>query len=218
MPASPFSLLAIAFLLVALLLFVAAVRAFRGRWVLGGVGAAGGGVVCLLLAVLAGVLGVSTLGYRALVHEELAAVVTTVPTGPRSFQAFVERPQGADTTFHVAGDQLVVDARILKWHPWANILGLHTHYELDRVGGRYIDIRDERSEPRTVHALGADRPGGLDLFDLARAWTPLLLLVDTEYGSATYVEVRRPARFEIRVSTTGLLVREIDQQRPTPDP
>jgi hypothetical protein len=35
----------------------------------------------------------------------------------------------------------------------------------------------------------------------------LSLLVDAEYGSATFIEVRSPAVFEVRVSTTGLLVR-----------
>jgi hypothetical protein len=37
----------------------------------------------------------------------------------------------------------------------------------------------------------------------------MALLVDAEYGSATYVEVQRPARFQVRVSTTGLLMREV---------
>ncbi|TVP79834.1 MAG: hypothetical protein EA352_00475 [Gemmatimonadales bacterium] len=208
MPAAPFSLLALSLALVAVLFLVASVRAFGGRRWVGSVGSVGAGLLFLSLAALVALLGVSLHGYRALVHEEVAAVVTTVPTGPASFQAFVEFPSGRDTTFHVAGDQLLVDARILKWHPWANFLGLHTHYELDRLGGRYVDIEAERTEPRTVHALGTERPGDLDLFHLARRWTPLAFLVDTEYGSATYVEVRRPAHFEIRVSTTGLLVRE----------
>jgi len=32
-------------------------------------------------------------------------------------------------------------------------------------------------------------------------------LVDAEYGSATFVAAGRPAQFEVRVSTTGLLIR-----------
>jgi hypothetical protein len=35
----------------------------------------------------------------------------------------------------------------------------------------------------------------------------LSLLVDAEYGSATFIDVQSPAVFEVRVSTTGLLVR-----------
>ncbi|HSW29859.1 MAG TPA: hypothetical protein VLH75_10295 [Longimicrobiales bacterium] len=69
-----------------------------------------------------------------------------------------------------------------------------------------MDIGDERSRPRTVHSLKTDKPR--DLFLLAKRYTLLALLVDTECGSATHVDVTRPARFEIRVSTTGPLVRE----------
>jgi hypothetical protein len=208
MPDAPFYLLAAALAATSLVLLALAVRAFRGRRWMGSVGSAGTGALFLSLAALAAVLGVSTQGYRALTLEEVAATVTTMPTGPRAFQAFVQFPGGRDTTFHVTGDQLLVDAHILKWRPLANILGVHTQYELDRLGGRYIDIEDERTAPRTVHSLKNDKP--VDLFHLARRYSLLAALVDTEYGSATYIGVERPARFEIRVSTTGLLVREVD--------
>ena len=57
-----------------------------------------------------------------------------------------------------------------------------------------------------MHSLKAEKPA--DLFELVQRYTLLTLLVDAEYGSATYVEVDQPARFEVTVSTTGLLVRE----------
>ena len=187
---------------------VVAIRAVRGRRWLGSFGSAGTGALFLSLAALAATLGVSTQGYRALTLEEVAATITTVPTGPSAFQAFVEFADGRDTTLHVVGDQLMVDAHILKWRPLANMLGIHTWYELDRLSGRYVDIGDERARPRTVHSLKADKRA--DLFHLAQRYSLLALLVDTEYGSATYVQVTRPARFEVRVSTTGLLAREVE--------
>ena len=186
------------------------VMAFRRRRWIGTLGSAGSGALFLALAALAATLGASTQGYRALTLEEVAATVTTVPTGPGTFQAYVELPEGRDTTFHVTGDQVLVDAHILKWHPVANILGVHTLYELDRLTGRYVEIEDERQRTRTVHSLKADKP--VDLFDLAREYSLLAWLVDAEYGSATYVEVERPARFEVRVSTTGLLIREVEMR------
>lgn len=193
------------------LLFVGlSVRAFKRRRWMGTVGSAGTGALFLSLAALSGTLGVSTQGYRALTREEVAATVTTVPTGPAAFQAFVEFADGRDTTLNVLGDQLLVDAHILKWRPLANVLGVHTWYELDRLSGRYVDIQDERAQLRTVHSLKTEKPR--DLFLLAQRYTLLAFLVDTEYGSATYVEVSRPARFEIRVSTSGLLVREVGSE------
>lgn len=187
-----------------------AVLAFRRRRWIGTLGSAGTGALFLSLAALAATLGASTQGYRALTLEEVAATVTTVPTGPGTFQAYVEFPEGRDTTFHVTGDQVLVDAHILKWHPVANILGVHTLYELDRLTGRYVEIEDERQRTRTVHSLKAAKP--VDLFDLAREYSLLAWLVDAEYGSATYVEVDRPSRFEVRVSTTGLLIREVEMR------
>lgn len=184
-----------------------AVRAFRGRRWMGTAGRSGGGALFLALSALAATLGASTHGYRTLTQEELALTVTTVPTGPHAFQAHVSYPDGRDTTLAVRGDQLLVDAHILKWRYVGNLLGLHTQYELDRLTGRYVDIEDEREMERTVHSLKSAKP--VDLFELAQRYAFLAFLVDAEYGSATYIEVEEPARFEVRVSTTGLLVRPI---------
>jgi hypothetical protein len=199
--------IALGFAAVGLLFLAFAASAWKkGRWV-GAIGRTGGSALFLSLGALSATLGASIQGYRGLTQEEVALTVTTVPTGPRAFQAYLQFPDGRDTTLHVLGDQLLVDAHILKWHYLGNVLGYRTHYELDRLTGRYIDIEAERTMERTVHSLKTEKP--VDLFDLARRHVWLRFLVDTEYGSATYIEVRRPARFEVRVSTTGLLVREV---------
>ena len=184
-----------------------AVRALRRKRWMGTVARAGGGALLLSLSVLGATLGVSTQGYRALTGEEVALTVTTIPTGPRTFQAFVEFADGRDTTLAVQGDQIMIDAHILKWRYFANVLGLDTQYELDRLSGRYVDIESERALPRTFHSLKTDKP--VDMFDLVRRYAFLTRLVDAEYGSATYIEVQEPARFEVSVSTTGLLIREV---------
>lgn len=200
--------LSVGFALLGLVLLGLAVRALRGRRWAGGAGGTGGAALLLSLSALAATLGASTHGYRALTQEEVAMTVTTVPTGPHAFQAYVELPNGRDTTLAVRGDQVLVDAHILKWRYLGNLLGLHTQYELDRLTGRYVDIEDERGLERTVHSLKSDKP--VDLFELVQRYSFLSFLVDAEYGSATYIEVDRPARFEVTVSTTGLLVREIE--------
>lgn len=182
-------------------------RSFKRRKWAGTAGRSGGAALFLSLSALSGTLAVSTQGYRGLTNEEVAMTVTTVPLAPRSFAAHVQFPDGRDTTYTVAGDQLLVDAHILKWHYLANVIGLHTQYELDRLTGRYVNIEDERRLERTVHSLKTDKP--VDLFELVQRYSFLAVLVDAEYGSATYIEVDRPARFEVRVSTTGLLVREV---------
>lgn len=197
----------IVFAAVAVVFLTLAVRAFRRRRWVGTAGRTTVGALFVSLSALAATLSASTQGYRALTSEEVAMTITTVPTAPHAFQAYVEFPDGRDTTLAVRGDQVLVDARILKWKYLANLIGLHTQYELDRLTGRYVDIDDERTEPRTVHSLATEKP--VDLYDLLERYSWLHFLVDAEYGSATYLDVSQPARMQVSVSTTGLLVREI---------
>ena len=46
-------------------------------------------------------------------------------------------------------------------------------------------------------------------FSLARRFRLLRPLVDAEYGSAAFVAATRPVEYEVRVSTTGLLMRPV---------
>jgi hypothetical protein len=164
------------------------------------------GLVLLALAGIAGALAVGVHGYRALTYEAVAARITVTPTGKQRFNATIRYPEGREAVYAIAGDEIYVDAHILKWTPWANWLGLHTAYELDRVAGRYHAVKDEQAAERTVHALSRDRT--VDLYSLRRRYTFLAPLLDAEYGSATFVPVTKPAELELRVSTTGLLLRE----------
>src|SRR5258706_7399966 len=97
--------------------------------------------LCLLsLGGLAGAIAIGTQGYRALTREDVAARLFVRPVGPQRFTATVRFPDGREATFEIAGDEIYVDAHILKWKALANVLGLHTAYELDRVAGRYHAI------------------------------------------------------------------------------
>lgn len=183
--------------------------AFRRRRLVGGTVGSLAGLLGVTLAALSALLAVGTHGYRALTLEETAVRVEVVPTGPREFRATFRYPDDDSArTYRLAGDQIYVDAHILKWKSVANLLGLHTAYELDRVAGRYATVEDELSQERTVHRLGEDKP--VDLFLLRRAFPVLGPLVDAQYGSATFVAADDTATYEIRVSTTGLLARRVD--------
>lgn len=172
---------------------------FAGRMVFG--------LLLIALGAFAGSIAVGMQGYRALTHEEVAARILVRPAGAQRFSATFRYPDGRQATYELAGDEIYVDAHVLKWKPLANALGLHTAYELDRVAGRYHAINEERAGTRTVHSLGPERP--VDLYGLRRRYEFLSPLLDAEYGSATFVPVTRPAEFELRVSNTGLLIREV---------
>ncbi len=207
---SPFVLAALLFGLLGIILLFSGLMAllrlrplrFAFRTVLG--------LLLLSLGALAGGIGIGMRGYRALTREDVAARVAVRPIGPQRFEATFHVPDRPEMTFELAGDQIYVDAHILKWTPMANVLGLHTAYELDRVAGRYDDIAQERAAQRTIFPLGEEK--AVDLFGLRRRYTALAPLLDAEYGSGTFVPVKRRAAFEIRISTTGLLIREVRPQ------
>lgn len=166
----------------------------------------------LSIAALFGTISVAVQGYRALTHEEVAAVITTEPVGPQQFRAKFRFADGREATYSLAGDALYVDGHVLKWKPIANYFGLHTAYDLERVGGRYNQLEDEQARPRTVLRLSPDR--SMDMFKLRQRYALLAPLLDTEYGSATFVPADRKARYELRVSTSGFLMRKHEEATP----
>jgi hypothetical protein len=173
-----------------------------------------GFTVRMLIGLAVGALGLSAAmialgvqGYAALTRETLAATIAVAPSGPQRFDARVKFTDGREAAFVIAGDELYIDAHILKWKPLANVLGLHTAYELDRIAGRYRSAEQEQKGLRTVYPLGASQL--VDLFALRSRYAWLSPFVDAEYGSASFVPVTKPAELEVRVSPTGLLIREV---------
>ena len=164
------------------------------------------GLLLVALGTLAGGLALGVQGYHALTREDLAARISVQPLAPQQFSAIVRYPDGRSRTFNLAGDEIYVDAHILKWKPIANIVGLHTAYELDRIAGRYQELAQERAAMRTIYLLRDERP--VELFRLRQRYAFLAPLYDAEYGSATFMQVKEPTELEVRVSTSGLLLRE----------
>jgi hypothetical protein len=168
------------------------------------------GLLLIALGVLEATITLGIQGYRALTQEELAARISVKPYAPQKFTAKLAFPDGREASYSLSGDEIYLDARILKWHALANFLGLTTAYELDRIGGRYRDLEQEKTAQRTLYSLGRDKP--VDLFALTKRFSYLEHFVDAQYGSAAYVPAGDPAELELRVSTTGLLI------RPAPPP
>jgi hypothetical protein len=201
---------AVSFGLLGFLFLVLTLRALRHGRLIRGVTRLSITLVTLALATLFGALAVGLHGYRALTREELAVIVDTQPLTARQFRARFRFPDGHERSYILAGDELYVDARVLKWRPIVNVLGLHTVYELDRVAGRYRGLGDEQRARRTVYSLRDHRP--VDLFELRQRYAALAPLLDAEYGSATFISAEQPQTLEVRVSTSGLLIRRVPPQ------
>lgn len=211
---SPYFLAAVALVVFGIILtiagFVALMRARVGSFTL----QMALGLLFLSLGGLAGMIALGIQGYQTLTREEIAAQISVSPVAPQRFAATFRYPDGRVESFMIAGDEIYVDAHILKWQPLANLFGLHTAYELNRVGGRYRDIEQERTAQRTVHSLSQDKP--INLFGIRQRHTFLAILLDAKYGSATFVPVIQAAELELRISTTGLLMREVSTAPKSP--
>jgi hypothetical protein len=205
MPFSPLSITGIVLGVLGVLLLLAGIVALFKLRPLRALTRLLAGALALSLGALATGLAIGVQGYRALTHEDLAARIDVKPTGPQRFVATFHYPDGRIASYALNGDAIYVDAHVLKWKPWANMIGLHTAYELSRVAGRYNDIDQEKTAPRSVHALAQERP--VDLFSLRRRYVWLEPLLDADYGSGTFVAVDNGKTLELRVSTTGLLLR-----------
>src|SRR5215467_5491000 len=174
------------------------------------------GLLLISLGVIEATITLGIQGYRALTQEELAARISLKPYAPQRFTAKLAFPDGREASYSLSGDEIYLDARILKWHALANVLGLTTAYELDRIGGRYRDLEQEKSAPRTLYTLGREKP--VDLFAITKRFPQLEHFVDAKYGSAAFVPAGEPAELELRVSTTGLLIRPAAAPKPAGAP
>ena len=111
--------------------------------------------------------------------------------------------------YEICGDEWQIDARVLKWKGMGTLLGLDTLYRFERLAGRYADTAQEKSAPRTVYPLAAQAP--FDLWALLKEQQRWLPLADALYGSAAYAPMADGAQYSVNVSTTGLLIRPLNE-------
>lgn len=191
-----------------LLLALACQRLYRARFL----AATGSALMGFLLLAIAGFLFVVSLNlhtYARLTHEKPVAEIVFEARGAQQFRAtLAEVPSGEMQLFMLSGDEWQLDARVLKWRGWANLLGLDAQYRLERIGGRYRDIEQERNGVRTVYPL-SENPG-LDLWMLSTQYPRWLPFVDAVYGSATYMPMADGARYEISITQSGLIARPMN--------
>lgn len=74
---------------------------------------------------------------------------------------------------------------------------------------KVLRMRRILTTTRTVHPLSKNKT--LDMFELRNRFAVLNPLLDTEYGSATFIKSNSAEEFRVMVSTTGLLIRKTEK-------
>lgn len=194
---------------------------FRGR-VFGGLLAGVGGFGFIAAAMIVALLALDVQTYSRLTHERPVATIHTRQLGPQHFEATVTQPARDRTAAPVSelyplhGDEWRIEAQVLKWKPWANVLGLDTQYRLDRLSGRYQSTEQEINAPRSVHPLtGGDAgpawlPWRISAWDTARRYRRYVDAVDTLYGGGAYMPMADGAVYEVWITQSGLVARPIN--------
>ncbi len=148
--------------------------------------------------------------YHRLTHEQELATVEVKKLEEQLYEVTVVLSKEPDyrRTYELKGDEWQIDAQVLKWKGWAQLLGLNSLYRLDRLSGRYQDIEQARENLPTLYSLRAEQ--GIDVWGYAKEHPDQLPFVDATYGSATYLPMYDGAMYQVSLSQTGLLARLIE--------
>lgn len=157
-------------------------------------------LVGLGLALLASAL----FHYLQLDGETRVATIALRQLEPQRWSARLETADGQHRTLELRGDEWQLDARVIRWQLPALLAGAPNLYRLERLSGRYGDVKQELEAQRSVHDLAAD--AFPDLWTLRRQFPKYLPFVDADYGTAAYLPMLDGARFDITLGSRGGLV------------
>ena len=200
------TILSIAIASVGILLSTLGAIKFFKRKLVSGTGYELTGLFVLVMAGVLFLIASNLYTYERLVYEQPLAAITFYKISPQHFSVELkELDSGERALYELQGDEWQLDAQILTWHGFANLLGLDTHYRLHRLSGRYADIRQARTRPHTVHSL--TREQRIDLWNYASEYRNWLNMVDATYGSAVFLPMSDDASYRISISRNGLVAR-----------
>jgi hypothetical protein len=164
------------------------------------------GVVFLSAAAMLFFVSANVYTYERLVFEQPIATISFHEISAQHFSVELKELGSGESGFYeLRGDEWQLDAQILTWHGYANLLGLDAYYRLHRLSGRYTDIKLERNAPHSVHSLAGEER--IDLWSYADEYRNWLSMVDATYGSAVFLPMNDAARYSISISRNGLVAR-----------
>jgi hypothetical protein len=144
--------------------------------------------------------------YHRLTAETLIAELTFDQLADQAYRVNLATGDLCTTdAYTVYGDQWRIDARFVKWKYWANLLGFDAHYRLERLQGRYRDITEENTKPHKAHEIAEATV--IDVVALAERLGKMNFLLDAEYGSSAYQEMRTDLRYLVYKTQTGIITR-----------
>lgn len=159
------------------------------------------------MAMVVGLFAMNLYTFSRLTNEALIAKLRFSPVAAQEYQAELRSGDFCQPRhFKIFGDEWRIDARFLKWKPWANLLGMDAMYRLERLGGRYQTVQDENTRKHLVHDIA--RSPVVDLLQYAdRSWAGWMP-VDTLFGSSAYEHIDPAVEYRVYRTQSGILIRK----------
>jgi len=173
------------------------------------------GMVVFLLLIVALLIFSNLNTYQRLSYESDIVEVLVRKLARQKYQLVLIYPSldtvgGEPEYYSLNGDEWQLDTRIIKWKSWANVIGLDSYYQLERLSGRYSKIEQANNTSPSAHQLTGDQRG-MSIWKLKNLMKSKLPFLDAYYGQSVFVPMRDGAKFSVSLSQTGLVVRPVNE-------
>jgi hypothetical protein len=156
------------------------------------------------------VLALNTQTFARLSHENAVAnvAVNSLNRADNTWRITIQRLDVPNTiqVCDVQGDEWEISARVQKWKPWANVLGLDTTYALDQITNRYFNAGRGNGKPITACDLKGPPPP-VDQY-MPDSWLNWLVgesyTEQRHFGSAAYMPNADGAVYKVTMTQSGL--------------
>ncbi len=157
-------------------------------------------VVCVIIAIT-----VFSNMYYQLTKEVIVAtaIIKEAKLSGKEYQVLLLDENGNNLgKYKIYGDQIQLEVKFMKIRDCFNIFGINSRYDLDRLQGRYSNIQEQNT--RKSFAYDLSKSTILNTFYFSwPSW-----LVDTTYGSSTYVNIQKNHVYDFIKRPTGIITRE----------
>ena len=102
------------------------------------------GGLTLAGAMIAGLIGLNLQTYVALSKERLAGQVVLKKVGDHNYTASIDladdgKLRGKPVDYQITGERVHISGPVVKFKPWANVLGIDSLFKVSEIYGTYVD-------------------------------------------------------------------------------
>lgn len=164
-------------------------------------------ILCIVVAMIVGILGLDLLNYREASYDQLIANLSFQQIDEQRFEARLVDLSGQETHYAVAGDQWQLDARVFQW---AKGIPAKPLYRMERLSGRYLALEQEYGLPKSEYTIRSSDTY-LDAWTSIRRHAVFFPFINAIYASARFLPMADGAIYSISMGPHGLIGRPLNE-------